>query len=44
MKMITGISGAYEINDQWRLGGTAEIALENDEVPETYEPLDAAGL
>ena len=37
---IIGLSGAYEINDQWRLGGTAEIALENDEVPETYETLE----
>lgn len=38
---IIGLSGAYDINDQWRVGGTAEIALEVDDVPAGYAPLDS---
>lgn len=28
---IFGLEGAYAFNDQWRAGGTAEIALDNDD-------------
>ncbi|MCO6384673.1 TonB-dependent receptor domain-containing protein [Oceanicola sp. 502str15] len=38
---VIGLSGAYELNDQWMIGGTAEIALEQDEVPTGYAPLDS---
>ncbi|MBY6154431.1 TonB-dependent receptor [Vannielia litorea] len=38
---IIGLSGAWDVNEQWTLGGTAEIALEVDEVPAGYAPLDS---
>ena len=28
---LIGLSGAWTLNDQWTLGGTAEIALENND-------------
>ena len=38
---IIGLSGAYELTDQWKIGGTAEIALEVDDVPDGFDPLDS---
>ncbi|SIN80508.1 TonB-dependent receptor domain-containing protein [Vannielia litorea] len=38
---IIGLSGAYDLNDQWTVGGTAEIALEVDDVPAGYNPLES---
>ncbi|QDC08577.1 TonB-dependent receptor [Oceanicola sp. D3] len=38
---IIGISGAYDVTDQWTFGGTAEIALEVDDVPAGNDPLES---
>lgn len=43
---IFGLEAAYDISDQWRVGGTAQIALDNDDTPTTlpgYEVVNVYG-
>lgn len=43
---IFGLEAGYDISDQWRVGGTAQIALENDDTPTTlpsYEVVNVYG-